>query len=262
MRFFFAIILCAGLVLCGACGGGPGGGDDEEEMMEEGGEADLSITTISFPNFVTGDDVDIVFDLRGGCGGPYTATLLTGALPDGLTLDDAVIQNGDGTSTFRHHMKGILCAAGTFDFTVRITDTGCSVPKPATRQWQWTIAEGPIRIVKASPPMIRVDDYVDQNKWPFIGVLPPTQINTNAMIQLIPTGGTPPYTIAHIDDAQDPDDAPAMPLNTGLGGQNGDAILGAATEFGPNGRPWLLSFLVTDSTGATAICKVQWPITP
>ena len=69
MRFFLAILACTGLLLFTACGGGPGGGE-EEEMMEEGGEADLSITTINFPNFVTGDEVNIVFDLRGGCGGP------------------------------------------------------------------------------------------------------------------------------------------------------------------------------------------------
>ena len=116
MRFYLAVMLCAGLLVAGACGGGSGSQDEDE--TEEGGEANLSITTISFPNFVTGDEVDIVFDLRGGCGGPYTATLLSGALPDGLVLDDAVVNNGDGTMKFRHHMKGILCRQGTFDFTV------------------------------------------------------------------------------------------------------------------------------------------------
>lgn len=261
MRFYLALLACTALVFLASCGGGPGP-EEEEEQMEEGGEADLSITTMSFPAFVTGDDVDVVFDLRGGCGGPYTAELLLGALPDGLMLDDAVIDEGMGMMTFRHHMLGLLCKAGTFDFTVRITDSGCSEPKIATRQFAWTIAEGPIRIVKSVPQMTRFGDSPILNKWPFIDVLPAQKINTNAMIQLVPTGGQGPYTIAETDDPNDPDDDAMLPPNTALGGVNGDVIQGAPTQFGPNNMPWLVSFLVTDSTGATCICKLQWPIVP
>ena len=41
------------------------------------------------------------------------------------------------------------------------------------------------------------------------------------------------------------------------------AGVGIATQsLDPGGRPFLISFLVTDSLGATCICKLQWHITP
>lgn len=252
----FLLLLSASLPGCG----GAAKPDEEEEMME-GGEADLSILTEGYAAFVSGDTVDVVVDLLGGCGGPYDLQLLSGALPPGVVVDDAVVNVGPGMNTHRHHFKGLLCEDGLFAFTLRVTDQGCSMPKIATRAMQWTVGVGPLRIVKAVPDLTKSADFFEPTQWPGLDALPTTAFGAAFALGLVPTGGQGPYSVVLIDDAADPDDSPALP--TGVGMAAGSTLIqGSPQQYGPNGRPWRFSFQVTDALAATCICKLQWLIAP
>jgi hypothetical protein len=100
----------------------------------------LVIATSTLPNGVVGTAYSASVMAQGGTP-PYSWSILSGALPSGLTLHP---NNGTITGT----PNG---GAGTSTFTVRVTDTG-SPAQMASKQLSITIAPAPTPTVSISPP--------------------------------------------------------------------------------------------------------------
>jgi Putative Ig domain len=88
----------------------------------------LTITTSSVPNGSTNTAYSAFLNAGGGTT-PYAWTISSGSLPAGLTLSST----GDIT--------GVPTAAGTFSFTVRVTDSS-SPANTAAVQFSMTVAQG------------------------------------------------------------------------------------------------------------------------
>jgi hypothetical protein len=80
----------------------------------------LSITNSNLPSGRVGMSYGASLNATGGAA-PYHWSVTEGALPNGLTLED------DGS------FSGVPTAAGTFTFTVKVTDSS-TVPKSASKQ--------------------------------------------------------------------------------------------------------------------------------
>ncbi len=87
--------------------------------------AGFTITTASLPDGTlnTGYSQDV---LASGGTTPYTWTLLSGTLPTGLTLS-TISNNG--------RISGTPTASGTFNFTLKVTDTKKGTPLTATKSF-------------------------------------------------------------------------------------------------------------------------------
>lgn len=121
----------------------------------------ITVTPTSLNLGLVGQSFTQVFTANGGMG-PYTFSLLSGSLPQGVTLQP------DGT------LSGIPEAAGTFTFTVKATDkNGCM----GTVTIQWRVQCPPITIAPATLP----------NGTAGLSYTP---------VQLTASGGTPAYTFA------------------------------------------------------------------
>ena len=162
----------------------------------------LSITTSSLPGGTVGAAYSQSLAVTGGTP-PYTWSLLTGTLPGGLTLSS-------GGS-----IAGTANAAGTFSFTVQVTD---SLTLTATKKLAITVAAG-LTISTAA-------------------ALPNASINVSYSQSLAAAGGTPPYTWALTTGA----------LPGGLTLSAAGAISGKPTATGN----FQFTATVTDSASATA----------
>lgn len=116
----------------------------------------FTISTASLPNGVVGGVYNQTLAATGGAS-PYTWTLAAGSLPPGLTLSTAGVLSGSPS------------AAGSYGFTVRVTD---STGAQATRSFS---------IVTSSGLAITTT------------VLPAASIGAAYSLTLAATGGTPPY---------------------------------------------------------------------
>jgi hypothetical protein len=112
---------CALLVACGGGGGGDDGGDD-------GGGTALAIAPASLPNGTTGALYGANLFATGGSGAGFSWSLTAGALPPGVSGLPA-----NGVAVL---LSGLLGAPGTYDFTVRVRDSGGN---QATRAYSVTI---------------------------------------------------------------------------------------------------------------------------
>ena len=99
----------------------------------------LVITTTTLPNGVQGSVYSDAVAVTGGTPA-YTWTVDAGALPDGLTLDA-------GTGA----ISGIATLAGTYDFTIRVTDSDVS-PQTTTQALQIVIDPSGLAVTTASLP--------------------------------------------------------------------------------------------------------------
>jgi hypothetical protein len=139
---------------------------------------------------------------------PYTWTVSAGALPGGLSLSSAGLVSGTPT------------AAGTFNFTAKITD---SAGRTATAPLQITIAPAPLIITTST--------------------LPNGVVGAAYAATLAATGGTTPYTWSLTSGA----------LPTGLSLNASTGAIGGQPSQGVTNTP--LTFKVTDSTSPTANTK-------
>jgi hypothetical protein len=162
----------------------------------------LSVTTSALPAASVGATYSHALAASGGTP-PYTWSILNGALPKGLALSAA------GSIT------GTAAAAGTFSFTVKVTD---SAAVSATKQLSIAVSGG-LSIVTAT-------------------ALPNASLNVTYSQSLAAAGGTPPYTWTLTGGA----------LPAGLSLSAAGALTGAPTAAGT----FQFTATVTDSASGTA----------
>ena len=167
----------------------------------------LMISTSTLPNGQVGATYSITLAATGGAT-PYRWSLSAGALPSGLTLSSAGV------------LSGTPAAAGTFSFTVTITDAGTQT---ASALLQITVASAPLMITTS--------------------VLPNGEINAAYVATLSATGGRAPYTWSLTTGA--------LPTGLTLDSSTG-AISGTPSQAVTN-TP--LTFKVADSTSPTALTQ-------
>jgi Putative Ig domain len=170
----------------------------------------LTITTTSLPNGQVGTAYSASLAAAGGAS-PYTWSVTVGSLPAGLNLN---------TSTGA--ITGNPTAAGTSNFTVKVTDSTTPTAQTQTKALSITIY-AVLSISTTSLPNGAVGTLYSQN--------------------LVATGGATPYTWSHTGSL------PAgLSLNTSTG-----VISGTPTATGTSG----FTVTVTDSTTPTAQTKSQ-----
>jgi len=162
----------------------------------------LSVSTSSLPGGTVGGAYSQSLAATGGTP-PYTWSLLKGSLPGGLSLVAA------------GKIAGTASAAGTFSFTVEVTDSAAVI---ATKQLAISVAGG-LAIQTAA-------------------ALPNASLNASYSQTLAAAGGTPPYTWALTAGAL------PTPLKLSAAG----AITGTPTAAGT----FQFTITVTDSAKATA----------
>jgi hypothetical protein len=169
----------------------------------------LSVTTSTLPDTTVGSSYSQSLSAGGGTP-PYNWSLVGGSLPGGLSLSSS----GSITGTTK--------AAGTFSFTVEVTD---NVSATATKQLSIVVA-GPLSITTAA-------------------TLPGASLNASYTQTLSALGGTPPYTWVLTAGA----------LPSGLSLSSAGAITGAAKAAGT------FQFTVTATDSAAATASQQFTLT-
>ncbi|MGA2135547.1 MAG: putative Ig domain-containing protein [Bryobacteraceae bacterium] len=162
----------------------------------------LSITTTSLPGGSPGAAYSQTLAATGGTP-PYTWSIVNGALPGGLSLSSS------GAIT------GSLSAAGTFTFTVQVSDSASAI---ATKKLSITVVSG-LSITTAA-------------------TLPGAPLNASYSQTLSAAGGAPPYTWALTGGA----------LPAGITLSAAGVVSGTATASGT----FTFTATVTDSAAATA----------
>ena len=161
--------------------------------MQDGQPADLVVTTSSLPNGTTGQNYSAMLGAAGGLS-PYSWTVTVGGLPQGLSLN-----TGTGGVT------GSPTTAGTFSFTVQVTDG--QVPfDTATRALS-------ITVLPVSYPALAITTTS----------LPNAKRNKNYSRTLAATGGLAPYVWSVVSGA--------LPAGLTLNATTG-VISGKATTIG------------------------------
>ena len=120
------------------------------------------ITSNALPTTVSGQVVNHCLPFTGGSGGPYLLEVIDGALPPGVQTDSDTVC-----------LVGQVLDDGTYDFTLKLTDTGSDPFSTFVMSFHWEIAIGPL--VFATDP-----------------VLPSLVFNQFASLPLVVAGGQPP----------------------------------------------------------------------
>jgi hypothetical protein len=97
--------------------------------------AALSISTTGFNDSTFGGFTTQQINVAGGIG-PYTWSLESGTLPNGISLHQSGELIGATTSPVHGHLAGRPLALGLFNFTLRVTD---SLGATTTRAFAWRI---------------------------------------------------------------------------------------------------------------------------
>lgn len=79
---------------------------------------------------------EYTLDLGGGCDGPYSLSVIDGALPDGRELNDA-----------DHSIERYLLEDGDFTFRIQIEDSGCTPSQSTDETFEMMVGIGPIVVV-------------------------------------------------------------------------------------------------------------------
>lgn len=127
----------------------------------------IGITTTEFPPAIPNRAYSAAIEALGGIGAGYTWSLAGGALPSGLSLDPT------GTPSTR--LSGTPSSAGSFDFTIRVTDLNAN---STTRAFRLEV-QIPLSISERAVPA-----FVPGQPYSF---------------NLSGTGGTAPYSFAVVD---------------------------------------------------------------
>jgi len=248
-RVLVGVLVGALLLALPACGGGGQGlriADDS-----------IRVASASLPAMVSGEYMEQVIPLEGGCGGPYVPQLIEGSLPDGLEVCNDKAQDG----SYVVCLRGYILEDGEFDFTLQITDSGCEPFKSTTQAFHLSVGVGEMQVVEAlldgNPSLIRPgDEAYDPVVYPGgYPALSPVVYNDLVTIELVVAGGTGPYAATVYDDPQIPDGqlplgASIPPLST--------SITGAPVEVGPGGGPFLVTVQIEDSVGGIAYFTFYW----
>ena len=193
-RLSIGVLLCAALVFLPSCGGGGGQG-------LRVGDNPILVTSTTIPPVLSGESVNHVIPIAGGCGGPYDIKVIKGAMPDGLYLDKAT-----------HAIMGYVLEDGEFDFTLEVTDSGCDPFSTTTAVFRMNVGVGEITVVDAlldgNPVLIPAGGESYNPDYP---ALPETVYNDYATIQLVVAGGKGPYKAEVFDHPDIPNDGP-LPL--------------------------------------------------
>jgi len=182
----------------------------------------IVIQTTALPSINSGEILNFPLQFTGGSGGPYILELIDGALPSGVGLDNQTVS-----------LVGRPLENGTFDFTVKLTDTGTQPFGTTTQHYTWVVGIG---------ALVYVTD-ADLPDWIF---------NSFAVVNLVVAGGTPPYSCEVVDDPLNLLDEALPP---GLSIPTGSCtILGAPTGVKPN-DPFIykISVRATDANFQTVV---------
>lgn len=115
----------------------------------------IAITTMTVPDAVRGEGYSADLTARGGLGGVYTWTVVSGQLPPGFTL------SASGNPA---QLSGTATATGTFSFTVAVTDFVGSVssipltlaitPPPCEPGFNGLVTDGATTVAITSAPSL------------------------------------------------------------------------------------------------------------
>ncbi len=208
---FLTLVPLAGLAGCG------GHGEGYRVPVNP-----IVITTTALPAINSGEVLNFTFDFTGGGGGPYLLEVIEGSLPAGVGLDNGTVG-----------LTGRPLENGTFEFTIKLTDTGTQPFSTTTQHFVWNVGIGSLVFV------------TDAN-------LPPWIFNGFGVANLVLAGGTPPYTCEVVDDPLNLNDE-ALPPGLSIP-TDSCTILGAPTGTKP-ADPFVykISVRATDANGQTAL---------
>jgi hypothetical protein len=184
------------------------------------------ITSNALPTTVSGGQVNYTLPFTGGSGGPYLLEVIDGALPPGVQTDSDTVS-----------LVGQVLDDGTYDFTLKLTDTGSDPFSTFIMSFHWEIAIGPL--VFATDP-----------------ILPSFVFNQFASVSLLVAGGQSPYSCEVVDDLGNPNDEP---LPTGMVIPSPSCtIVGAPSGVKPS-SPFIykVSVKATDSTLPTPLTVIR-----
>jgi hypothetical protein len=238
-RLSVGVLLWTALLVLPSCGGGGGQG------LRVANDPIL-VTSTSIPLCESGECVNHVIPIEGGCGGPYVLKVIDGAMPEALYLDQAT-----------HAIMGNVLEDGEFDFTLEVTDTGCTPFSTTTATFHMSVDVGEITVVD----VLRDGNAVlipagSEDYNPDYPALPEVVYNDYATLELVVAGGKGPYGAVIFDHPDIPDDGP-LPLGTAVP-PNSTSITGAPVEVGPEGGPFKVTLLVTDSIGGKGYFTIYW----
>ena len=222
-----------------ACGGGGGQGLRVPDNP-------LLVASTSVPPMLSGESVDFIIPLEGGCGGPYVMKVIAGRMPEGLGLDETT-----------HAIRGHLLQDGEFEFTLQITDAGCEPFSTASASFHMSVGVGEICVVDAlrdgNSSLIPTGAESYNPDHP---ALPGTVYNDYVTIELVVAGGKGPYVAAVFDHPDIPDDGP-LPLGASVP-LNATSVTGAPIQVGPGGGPFKVTIQIVDSIGGTGYFTFYW----
>jgi len=211
----------------------------------------ITVASVPLPAVETGEPVSQAMAIGGACGGPYTAQLVGGALPNGVSF--AVdVQPGNASSLV---IAGTPRESGVFTFDIVVSDPGCLFSNNKVVSFTWTIAQGPLLILDCDPPLTPVAGYTHPLKFTDVDAMADTIFNRFVVYNFGLVGGTPPYAMEVINDPADPDDGD-LPFGLSIP-PNSASITGAAQQEEVGGRPFRITFRATDAGGGVAIRKLQ-----
>src|SRR5512142_586690 len=128
-RLFAAAVATALGTALVACGGGGGQG-------LRASSSPIKIAPTAPPTLLTGQIVNYCLEYTGGSGGPYVLEVIDGTLPTGLKVNSSTVC-----------LEGVFMDADTFDFTLKLTDTGSQPFTATTQAYHWVVGVGPLAIL-------------------------------------------------------------------------------------------------------------------
>lgn len=211
----------------------------------------ITVASTPLPAVETGEPVSQAMAIGGACGGPYTAQLVGGALPNGVSF---AVDVQPGNASFLS-ISGTPRESGFYVFDILVSDPGCLFANNKVVSFTWAIAQGPLMILDCNPPLIPAAGYDHPLKYTDVDALADTIFNRFVVYNFGLVGGTPPYALEVINDPADPDDGD-LPVGLSIP-SNSASITGAAVQEEVAGRPFRVTFRATDAGGGAAIRKFQ-----
>jgi hypothetical protein len=241
-RVVAPLVVLSALVLAPACGGSQAGALSQQSSLSVAGGGANPLT---LPPRLSGDTVQHVFDLVGGCEREYVLQLISGRLPAGVGLVNAT-----------HAIEGILLETGSFDFEIRFTDTTCLPFSSTTQRFQWEVTQGPLQLVRSIPAWTPAGGP-DNPDYP---ALADGVFGTFGTVQFVVAGGTGVGYHAELVDRPGIDETAnatgGLPQGVILS-EPSMTLVGTPGETGP---PFVFSLRIADSAGNEVFQTFQWHV--